>query len=1265
MAVDRGGLRYQIQVENAFSAELGRFKSDLRTVRTEWDKSKRSFERSFNIGRGLVTGFDNFTKAIEDAEQALASRIGISTKFQRALDNEKKALDDAAEAVKHLTQEIAKQGDVLKGNTALNEYAQAIRDIAKNAPKAAKAAAQIAIEVLKLQQGASSVKALGDEIRRTTISAKQLQSTLAFIGKSGPLTPLADVAGSLKGASARLKAAGIESLQSVPSNNPFGLTIGDISRTNLAIERAFAELNRRTDFAQFRQRSVGPFNAQAQEDRLQRIRQHYSEFLEVSDRVTDRQNAVGRSAEEAAKKGEKLSFTYRRLIGIFAAFQATRIAVNGIRSLISDTIDFERRLESTRLGVASLFTAVGQVKDPTGKLATGAHALNEALKISDDQLKKLRVESVKTAATFDQLAETFQVGLAPGLEAGLDINQVRKFAIQVSQAASAIGLQQSQLAEEIRSILQGTIQARTTRLAVSLGITNEDIRRAKEAGTLFELLQKKFNAFSVASERAINTFDARLTNAKDALLLVSSSGGLEFFRDLKGLLREIQEASVQFKGDDFVVNPKLVALAHEFFQVMDAVVEEAGRLGRSLSIDETLQIASVAAAALREAIQVAGAGIEGLFRGVSDVSTVVGLIAGYFSSFLGDEGVAGADSSFKNMVRLLTEVAALSFAIRNAWVATLAIFGSTVLAAAAAAAAIKTAAEASVRQAEKQTGVKPTTFKEQLDLTLLEFESGLKVVFAKVQYYAVVGLRSAIYALLNQTAVFVNFIKNNLPGGSSIPDLQANSTELAKGLQADKELLNRRLNVIATKNSRELALLKLRVKIRNAATDALKRTNKEEQNGITDLIAKLPETGLAPLFERISQEAENLGLKLGFDHEAFSRDVRDAAEEGLGEVKPQPKPAVAAVFAEDPDLAPLLEENKAAALRAVLAARNDLQQVELENSRLAVVQAENELVLLEEKHTVLLKNLEAEQELLALNGAAVSDLLVVGEKIENQKILGDAEIDQAKVKLAQVEQQAEIARRKIEEPITFGLQVAIDNLDTSAFESTVSFIQSAIQQLSATISQAILDAFLNPEADIRETFGNLFRSLAQQLLQILIQALVVKAIAGVAGAAGGGQVQADGTFAAARGGRVPRRGRASLAHYGLRAEGFAAGGRPPGIAASDTVPAWLTPGEWVMRLRAVQLYGSGVMAKINAGLVDPFALKALAGTGGPGPSYSPSGGYAEGGTVSAPAAQAPGVPLAVVESSPRTFSALLAGERGTMIRWLRDNKAQVNSALAR
>jgi len=89
------------------------------------------------------------------------------------------------------------------------------------------------------------------------------------------------------------------------------------------------------------------------------------------------------------------------------------------------------------------------------------------------------------------------------------------------------------------------------------------------------------------------------------------------------------------------------------------------------------------------------------------------------------------------------------------------------------------------------------------------------------------------------------------------------------------------------------------------------------------------------------------------------------------------------------------------------------------------------------------------------------------------------------------------------------------------------------------------------------------------------------------------------------------------AFEGLKANyGFATGGSIPGSGSGDTVPAMLTPGEFVMKKSAVDKYGVGFMRGINNG-VQGFAkggpVQYLStGSNGPVPPAS-GGGGGEGG----------------------------------------------------
>jgi hypothetical protein len=175
---------------------------------------------------------------------------------------------------------------------------------------------------------------------------------------------------------------------------------------------------------------------------------------------------------------------------------------------------------------------------------------------------------------------------------------------------------------------------------------------------------------------------------------------------------------------------------------------------------------------------------------------------------------------------------------------------------------------------------------------------------------------------------------------------------------------------------------------------------------------------------------------------------------------------------------------------------------------------------------------------------------------------------------------------------------------------------------------------------------------------------------------------AGGAITSASGGAVPNRVSArhsgrprSHASRGVR--GFASGGRPSWVPLSDTIPAWLTPGEWVMRLGAVRSYGENVMDAINSGMIDPNALRALAasarGRRVRKPSYPA---FAEGGLATSeqyqrsqvatdaagPTARASTPPVLAMDN--RLMDQFLASGSSGMLRWMRDNKNSIRAAIS-
>lgn len=333
------------------------------------------------------------------------------------------------------------------------------------------------------------------------------------------------------------------------------------------------------------------------------------------------------STDKSERSANRASFTFRRLFGILAAFTIARTAVSGFNSLVTSAVTLNAELEQSVLGVAGLLTALGSLSDPSGVIVDNAERLTAAQGQARRQLEFLRVDALKTAASFQELADTFQIALAPGFQAGLDLDEIRRLTIRISQAASAIGLPQNQLPEEIRSLLSGTITPRTTRIATALGITNEDIRRAKEAGELVEFLEERFSAFAVAGDAALKNFSTIFINLRDGLGQILRLGGFTFFDALKRELNDILSvvATVNEQGN-IIFNEEAIAVVEAIGEGLKTAVEEIAGLGDAFGLDDTLSVAKLIGKTISGIARTASPVIESLLTVLAVVSELINVL---------------------------------------------------------------------------------------------------------------------------------------------------------------------------------------------------------------------------------------------------------------------------------------------------------------------------------------------------------------------------------------------------------------------------------------------------------------------------------------------------------------------------------------------------------------------------------------------------------------------------------------------------------------
>lgn len=230
---------------------------------------------------------------------------------------------------------------------------------------------------------------------------------------------------------------------------------------------------------------------------------------------------------------QKLIGLAKSLAVAFAALQAVQV----FASMAAEGVKFNAAIEDATLGIASLITAQAKLKDANGVPVEGAQALTVALGLAEDQMFKLRVAGLETAATTTQLADAFQAAVGSGLGASLTLDQIRGITIQVVQAAGALGVPMDQISQEVRSILDGQIDM-NSQVATTLGITNEQVETWKASGKLVEELNKRLESFSEAGKAAANTFSVIKSNAEEAVQSLAGDVFKGFFEQLKGGIKD-------------------------------------------------------------------------------------------------------------------------------------------------------------------------------------------------------------------------------------------------------------------------------------------------------------------------------------------------------------------------------------------------------------------------------------------------------------------------------------------------------------------------------------------------------------------------------------------------------------------------------------------------------------------------------------------------------------------------------------------------------
>ena len=303
--------------------------------------------------------------------------------------------------------------------------------------------------------------------------------------------------------------------------------------------------------------------------------------------------AIGRASKGWGSAGEAVSFFLTRLsqaTGTLGAFaKALSVAVAGLTAFVAGiwvwskavgiatsvlhtmgnallTVlkpGYETFVQTTK-GVLSLSAALRTMGNYQGQVVTKSQAMSAAVNLMNQAMFKAQ----QSAFSYQEVVQALQGVLPLVLGKGMNAQQALDITTGVAGVAKLTGLNQNQILQETRDLMQGTITAKTSQVANVLGISNEDLAKYKANSTeLFNFLMDKFKAYSEVLDAYSNTVPGSIEQLQETIanagrVIIDSFGG-----QIVSVVKTITNSILEFadsKGTIVDSDKKIIASSKQY-----------------------------------------------------------------------------------------------------------------------------------------------------------------------------------------------------------------------------------------------------------------------------------------------------------------------------------------------------------------------------------------------------------------------------------------------------------------------------------------------------------------------------------------------------------------------------------------------------------------------------------------------------------------------------------------------------------------------------
>lgn len=244
---------------------------------------------------------------------------------------------------------------------------------------------------------------------------------------------------------------------------------------------------------------------------------------------------------------------------ITAVFRTMKDAVT---SVVSEGMKMNEFLETSKLGIATSIQAQYELRNVQGQILEGQDAYNAALKMSEEQMRQIRIAGLETAATSQELVKSFQTATAVAASQNItDLNKIRQLTVDVTNAATALGVAQSEVPTAIRGIIMGRMVEENTLARILVG-TSEQVRLWQQQGVLIDKLNERLKPFSEGAKQAASSWAVVKSNIEEAFQVFSGEVTSGLFDQLKSVANDAMSGMFDTKN---------LGISEQFSAITDTV----------------------------------------------------------------------------------------------------------------------------------------------------------------------------------------------------------------------------------------------------------------------------------------------------------------------------------------------------------------------------------------------------------------------------------------------------------------------------------------------------------------------------------------------------------------------------------------------------------------------------------------------------------------------------------------------------------------------